>query len=130
MAIPGIVSFSEAETWAICAALVMMLMDVLSGFVGAVVRHDVSSSKMREGLGHKALLVIVVMAAVLVQTFSLHIGDTGWSLPLIVPCCLYIVAMELASVLENVCEANPDLRDTALMQLFQRRDEPSSGGGA
>lgn len=122
MAIPGVIEFSEPELWAIGAALVMMLMDILSGFVGAVVRGDVSSTKMREGIGHKALLVIVIIAAVLVQTFTLHIGDMGWSFPLIVPCCVYIIVMELTSVLENVCEAYPALNSTALMRLFERVD--------
>lgn len=122
MAIPGVIEFSEPELWAIGAALVMMLMDILSGFVGAVVRGDVSSTKMREGIGHKALLVIVIIAAVLVQTFTLHIGDMGWSFPLIVPCCVYIIVMELTSVLENVCEAYPALNNTALMRLFERVD--------
>lgn len=122
MAIPGVIEFSEPELWAIGAALVMMLMDILSGFVGAVVRGDVSSTKMREGIGHKALLVIVIIAAVLVQTFTLHIGDMGWSFPLIVPCCVYIIVMELTSVLENVCEAYPTLNNTALMRLFERVD--------
>lgn len=115
----GVVALTEAEAWAMCAALVMMLLDVVSGFVGALVRGDVSSTKMREGLGHKALLVIVMTAAALVQAFSSHV-DMGWTVPLIVPCCVYIVAMEVASVLENVCSAYPELRDTPLMRMFDR----------
>lgn len=125
MAIPGVIEFTEPELWAVGAALVMMLMDILSGFVGAVVRGDVSSTKMREGIGHKALLIIVIIAAVLVQTFSLHIGDMGWSFPLIVPCCVYIIVMELTSVLENVTDAYPALKDTALMRLFERVESAS-----
>lgn len=126
MAIPGIIEFSEAELWAMLAALVMMAMDILSGFVGAAVRGAVSSTKMREGIGHKALLVIVIVVAVLVQTFTLHIGDMGFTVPLIVPCCVYIVVMELTSVMENVCEAYPDLKDTPLMRLFERVEEGDS----
>lgn len=121
IAIPGVIELSEPEVWAILAALIMMLMDILSGFVGAVIRNDVQSVKMREGLGHKAMLVLVVFMAVLIQVFSLHIGDMGWSVPLILPCCVYIIVMELASVLENVCDAYPALRDTPLMKLFDRK---------
>lgn len=121
--IPGVIELTEPEMWAIFAALIMMLMDIISGFVGAVIRNDVQSVKMREGLGHKALLVIVIFMAVLIQIFSLHIGDMGWSVPLILPCCVYIIVMELASVLENVCDAYPALRDTPLMKLFDRKTE-------
>lgn len=121
IAIPGVIELSEPEVWAILAALIMMLMDILSGFIGAVIRNDVQSVKMREGLGHKAMLVLVVFMAVLIQVFSLHIGDMGWSVPLILPCCVYIIVMELASVLENVCDAYPALRDTPLMKLFDRK---------
>lgn len=120
MVVPGIIELSEAEVWAIIAALVMMAVDIVSGFAGAVVRGEVSSTKMREGLGHKAMLVIVIFVAILLQIFTLHIGDMGWSFPLITPACIYIVVMELASVLENVCSAYPELRDTPLIKLFDR----------
>ena len=46
MMIPGVIEITEVELWAIGAALVMMLFDIVSGFVGAVVRGDVSSTKM------------------------------------------------------------------------------------
>ena len=120
MVVPGIIELSEAEVWAIIAALVMMAVDIVSGFAGAVVRGEVSSTKMREGLGHKAMLIIVIFVAILLQIFTLHIGDMGWSFPLITPACIYIVVMELASVLENVCSAYPELRDTPLIRLFER----------
>ena len=129
MQIPGVIEFTDPELWAVAAALVMMLMDIVSGFAGALVRGAVSSSKMREGIGHKALLIIVIVMAVLVQTFTLHIGDMGWSVPLIVPCCVYIIVMELSSVLENVCEAYPALRDTPLMRLFDRATDGVGNGG-
>lgn len=120
MVIPGIIELADTEVWAIIAALVMMAVDIVSGFAGACVRGEVSSTKMREGLGHKAMLVIVIFVAILLQIFTLHIGDMGWSFPLITPACIYIVVMELASVLENVCAAYPELRDTPLIKLFDR----------
>lgn len=125
MTIPGVIEITEVELWAIAAALVMMLFDVVSGFVGAVVRGDVSSTKMREGIGHKAMLILLVVLAIFVQTFTLHIGDMGWTVPLITPVCVYIIVMEVASVTENVVDAYPALRDTPLVKIFERvtRDE-------
>ena len=118
--IPGVIEFTEPELWAVIAACVMMAMDVITGFTGAVVTKTVSSTKMREGIGHKAMLVLLIVLAVLVQTFSLHIGDMGWSIPLIVPVCVYIVVMEVASVVENCVTAYPDLKDSPLVRLFER----------
>lgn len=120
MMIPGVIEITEVELWAIAAALVMMLFDIVSGFVGALVRGNVSSTKMREGIGHKAMLVLLVVLAIFVQTFTLHIGDMGWTVPLITPVCTYIIVMEVASVVENVIQAYPALRDTPLVQLFER----------
>ena len=120
LAIPGVIEFTEPEMWAVIAACVMMAMDVVTGFTGAVVTKTVSSTKMREGIGHKAMLMLLIVLAVLVQTFSLHIGDMGWSIPLIVPVCVYIVVMEVASVVENCVTAYPDLKDSPLVRLFER----------
>ena len=88
IAIPGVIEFTEPEIWAVMAAMVMMVMDIITGFAGAVVTGSVSSTKMREGIGHKAMLVMLVVLAILVQTFSLHIGDLGWSIPMILPVCV------------------------------------------
>lgn len=120
MMIPGVIEITEVELWAIAAALVMMLFDIVSGFVGALVRGNVSSTKMREGIGHKAMLILLVVLAIFVQTFTLHIGDMGWTVPLITPVCVYIIVMEVASVVENVVQAYPALRDTPLVKLFDR----------
>lgn len=123
--IPGVIEFTEPELWAILAACVMMAMDIVSGFVGAIVRGNVSSTKMREGLGHKAMLVLLVVLAVMVQAFTLHIGDMGWTVPLILPVCIYIVVMEVASVVENIVDAYPELKDTQLVKLFERSTSES-----
>lgn len=121
--VPGFIEFSEAEIWAVGLALVLMVLDVIVGFGGAVIRGDVSSTKMREGLGHKAMLVALIAMAMILQTATLHIGDTGWSFPLVAPCCLYIAVMEVASVLENTIEAYPALKDTPIVRIFDREDE-------
>lgn len=120
--IPGVIEFTEPELWSIAAALVMMVMDIITGFAGAVVTHSVSSKKMREGIGHKVMLILTIMLAVLVQIFSARIGDLGIIVPLILPACVYIVVMEITSVVENITTAYPELKDTPLVKLFDRKD--------
>ena len=96
-----------------------MLMDFVTGFVGAVVRGDVSSSKMREGLGHKALLLCVIVLAVIVEAGAQHVAGLGFGGVTVTVVCAYIAVMEVASCLENVCAAYPELRDTPLMRVFK-----------
>ena len=128
--IPGIIEFTEPEMWAVTFACIMMVMDVITGFAGAVVQGNVSSTKMREGIGHKAMLVLLIVLAVLVQTATLHVGDMGWSVPLILPACVYIIVMEVASIVENIAGAYPALRDTPLMRLFERVAGDNDGSDA
>lgn len=122
---PTFIQLTEAECWAIVAAAVLMAFDVLTGLLGALVRHAFSSTKMREGLGHKAMLVLVVALAFLVQGFAGHVADLGFSVPLILPACVYIVLMEVASVLENVSLAYPELAETPLFKLFNHEPDES-----
>lgn len=120
--IPGVIEFTEPELWSIAAALAMMVMDIVTGFAGAIVTHSVSSKKMREGIGHKVMLILTIMLAVLVQIFSTHIGDLGIVVPLILPVCIYIIVMEITSVIENITTAYPELKDTPLVKLFNQKD--------
>lgn len=117
-----LITFTETECWAIIAVAIFILLDIVTGIVSAIVRHDFKSSKMREGLGHKAMLVLVVALAVLVQGFTTHVGELGFNVPLIVPVCVYIVLMEVASVLETVAQTYPALADSPLFRLFNRKE--------
>lgn len=121
---PGpFITLTEGEIWAIIAVFAMMLFDVIVGVVCALIRHDFKSSKMREGLGHKALLILMVCLAFFVQGFALHVADLGFDVPLIVPVCVYITLMEIASVLETIKDTNPELADTPIFKLFEKREE-------
>lgn len=114
---------SEPEVWAIIAVAVFILLDIVAGLVGALVQHNFQSSKMREGLGHKAMLILVVLLAVLVQGFTGHVAELGFPVPLIIPACVYIVLMEVASVLETVADTYPALADTPLFRLFDKKED-------
>lgn len=120
-------TIGEPQLWAIGLDCVMMLMDFITGFIGAVVRGDVSSSKMREGLGHKALLLCVIVLAVIIEAGAQHVAGLGFGGVTVTVVCAYIAVMEVASCLENVCAAYPELRDTPLMRVF-KHDEHDEGG--
>lgn len=113
-----LVSFTDVEVWSLFGAAVMMAFDVLSGIVCAVVRHDFSSSKMRGGIGHKSVMILVIVLAVIVQNLVTHVPDLGIDVPLVAPVCAYMILMEVASVLETVRDTYPDIADASIFKLF------------
>ena len=120
---PFFLVLTEGECWSIMASFSLMALDVLAGLMSAVLTGTFASTKMREGLGHKAMLILVIALAVAVQGFSGHVAELGWSVPLIIPACAYIVVMEVSSILENISKAYPGLADTALFRLFDRGED-------
>lgn len=117
------IHLTEPQAWAIGGALAFMVMDVVTGFVAATIRHDVSSAKMRAGLGHKALLVCLIVLALMLEVAGAHITGLGFSGVTTVGVCVYIIVMEVASCCENVCSACPELRDTPLMRVFKHDED-------
>lgn len=127
--VPGVVEISEADVWVIGLALVMMLFDIISGFIQAAINGELDSTKMRQGLCHKALLILLICMAFVIQTATTHIGDTGWGFPIVLPCCIYIVVMELTSIIENVAKAYPGFESTPLAKLFTKIIESAKTEG-
>lgn len=114
---------NEANTWSIGLAMGFMLMDILTGFIGSVITHTFSSSKMREGLGHKVLLICIIAMTVMLEIGGEHIGGLGFASITVPVVCVYIIVMEVGSVLENVCTAYPELKETPIFMLFQNKED-------
>ncbi len=109
---------NTSESIAICITAALIVMDYMTGLLKACLNHDVSSSKMREGLYHKAAYVVIVILAAILEQATLVV-DIGLTMPLVTPACAYIVLTELSSILENLGEINPDLKDSKLLSLFR-----------
>lgn len=114
---------SDAQIWSIGGAVSFMGMDILTGFIGSCVTHTFSSSKMREGLGHKALCLCIIALAIMVEAASSHIVGLGFSGVTVVAVCIYIIVMEVGSIMENICSAYPELRDTPLARMFENKED-------
>lgn len=114
---------TEEECWGIIAALVFVALDMLIGVICAVVRKDFQSCKMREGLGHKIVLILAIMLAFVAQGFTGHVSGLAFDVPLIVPVCVYICVMEVASILETLRDTNPALADSPIMSLFEIKED-------
>lgn len=113
---------TEVNAWSIGLAVSFMLMDNLTGFIGSIITHTFSSSKMREGLGHKVLLICIIAMAVMLEIGGEHIEGLGFTAVTVPVVCVYIIVMEIGSVWENVTSAYPELRDTPLFMIFRNKE--------
>lgn len=88
--------------WQVVGTFIFMLADVISGFISAVIQKNVDSQKMREGLLRKILLIMIIALSFIVQyTFGIT------SISKVV--CIYIIVMEVISIMENIKKAGIDL---------------------
>lgn len=101
--------------------MVAILADYVTGLLKACYKKEYKSSAMREGLYHK---VAEIMAVGLM--FYLEIGlpwiGVNIDFPFINFITLYVIVMEISSIIENIGEINPDLVGP-LAQVFEKIKE-------
>ena len=102
----------------VALAAVLMLLDIGTGFAGALKAGEVDSGKMRDGLWHKAGFCCLIVVAAVYEIAAVWIDFEAASaglglglpeLPAVGIMCLYIVATEIISIMENLCVLNPDI---------------------
>lgn len=126
--LPPLVTLSAEEMWLMAGACLLMLIDVVTGLLQAWMSHGYQSSKMREGLGHKIVLVLYIVLAVVIQAIVQHVGDVGWTVPMVYAVSLYIVVMEVSSIVENLANAYPELKQTKLLSFFANSQSQKEDG--
>lgn len=112
------IPISEAQAWGIGLACVMMCLDVIVGFTAAVINNDVSSTKMRKGLLHKVLMLVLIFACLAIEIASAHMLELPYDIPTCEVVCGYVVVMELASVIENISAGYPEFAGSIVGKLF------------
>lgn len=88
--------------------LVFIAFDVITGWLKALATGTTDSSVMRKGLFHKLGEVLAVMFGYMCE-YAFPIMDIQVSIPLAGVIATYIVLMETASIIENLCIMNPNL---------------------
>lgn len=114
----------KTEMTALIVVGVMIVMDYATGLLKAVMQYDISSTKMREGLYHKAAFVAVMFLAEVIERVQ-QVIDLGFSVPIVVPAAVYITVTEVSSIIENLGEINPEIKGSRLLSLF--RSDKESG---
>lgn len=88
--------------WQIATPLIFSVADIITGYVAALINKNVDSQKMRVGLLHKVLIVLIVILSFILQfTFSIKFLSSS--------VCIYVIFMELVSILENIKKAGIDI---------------------
>ncbi len=103
----------------IIVAAIMMVLDVVFGFAGAVCQKDIQSEKLRNGLWHKAGFVGLIVLAYVIE-YTAQYADLGFDVPTVLAVCIYVIVTEIVSVFENLCVLNPHLVESPLGALFSQ----------
>ena len=92
----------------IILCVIMIGFDVLTGWLKAIKKGKFKSTVMKKGLLSKVTEMIILMLMYVLEHYlpaiNINIG-----LPIVALVGVYIIIMELASVIENIGAINPDL---------------------
>ncbi len=100
----------------------VMFLDVLSGMIKAFVLKKASSKIGSEGLAKKASIIIILILATLCDYLL------GWKVSMFrLMTCLFYIANESLSVLENLAQIGVPLPDFLKDALIQLKDKGNKG---
>ena len=111
----------------ILAVFVFIVMDYITGIVGAIMHGNLSSTKMREGLGHKFAYLCVFFVAWFID-FEMEHVDIGFHGTLTSTVTIGIVLIELSSIIENIGKINPGLTQAKFMKVFTEYNKENNNG--
>lgn len=102
--------------------------DIVTGLLKAIYKGKVNSTVLREGLFHKISELLVVLGSGALEYGTSYI-NLGIDLPLIEAVTVYICLIELASIIENLCELNPKLAKLfkPYLEKIQKMDDEKGG---
>lgn len=97
--------------------LLLVLVDYATGVVNAIMHGELSSERMRQGLGHKFTYLAIICVALIVEYGSDYI-NLGTKLPVFIPVCTGICLIEITSIMENCVKINPELSSSNILDIF------------
>lgn len=104
----------------------LVLIDYVTGVVNAIMRGELSSEKMRQGLGHKFAYLAVICVALIIEYGSDYI-NLGIKLPVFIPACTGICLIEITSIKENCVKINPELSGSKILDIFSNDKKENNG---
>lgn len=120
-------TFDTPDMWALIAVLFFVVTDYVTGIVKAIMAGNLSSKRMREGLGHKFAYLALILTSYMIDTFNTHV-DLGLPVHVYLITVGGICLIELTSILENITEINPELKDVPFTQIFANTETDHKHG--
>ena len=108
--------------WYSIAVVAFIFIDYITGVVNAAMHSRLKSSKMREGLGHKFAYCVLIFISYIIDTIQLN-SSLNLPFELFPVVSLGIIAIELTSIIENVCEINPELKEAKFMNVLEKNNK-------
>lgn len=103
----------------IVVAVVLMVIDIVCGVANAVKEGNVQSSVMRTGLYNKFAEIVLLAVSCILQYGAVDVLDAvGVPEAVFDGVAVYIIVMEVVSILENCCKLNPNMPLSRIMGLF------------
>ena len=110
--------------WSIVILVVAFIcLDIITGLLKAVYEKNLESECIRKGLIHKIGEILAVAVAFLIEYSQTVILSINFDIPIVKGVCIYIILMEILSVLENICVINPQLRKVFSPYLKKLREK-------
>lgn len=107
------------STWEFMLPLLLIASDVITGLIQAFINNDFQSCKMRQGLYHKVLEILMIgLGFAFSIAFNIHAIHVG--------VVIYIIVMELGSILENLCLAGINLGPLSKILKIMGKDKLSN----
>lgn len=114
------------EVIVIGIVFLLVLIDYITGIVNAIMHGELSSERMRQGLGHKFAYLTIICVALIVEYGSDYI-NLEIELPVFIPVCVGVCLIEITSIMENCVKINPELKDSNILNVFNIDRKESNG---
>lgn len=98
-----------------------IVLDLITGLIKAFKEKAYTSTVMRQGLFHKSASLLCIGFGALVE-WAQGFLDIGVTIPIASGICIYIVLMEIGSIIENICAINPNIMGSKLRSFFAKLD--------
>lgn len=114
---------TQSDMWCAIAVLFFVTTDYITGVIKAAIQGNLSSKRMREGLGHKLTYLILTLVAWFINVLNMHLS-LGFPVDIFTCTITGICLIELTSILENITAINPELKNAAFMNIFAQNTTP------
>ena len=96
-----------------------MVLDFITGITMSVKNKNFNSSIMREGLFNKFGSICIVAVGVLIDVCQQYL-DLGYTVPVASAFCVYIIIMEIGSIIENISKINKNLIPENIRKILEK----------